>query len=154
MIKGGQQFFSNYLSAFKDTVDKLTELVDLTEQIVPKYAVLSNNVKYEVDKLGAELISIDNTNPNRRLLISNVSGKIKIGLYIKGTSTSMDIYINGVKRNRIYEVNNTAYKLYEVETIVLEGDEITIQNAETSKFNYINKIIVSYDLAQKPEMLI
>lgn len=164
--KGGQQFFSNYLKAFKETVDRQTDIVTKLENIytkmdelVPKYAMASNVVR--------KTKTINRTMNNQDSIIENLTsflnGEIKIAVTGKGATIGggfrVEYFKNGVSVASSDLIDTTTTKTVETVIGVVEGDEIILKTSAlggggAGKTITVESIQIKYDLIPKPDIVI
>lgn len=159
-LKGGQQFFSNYLRAFGETVDKQTEIVDSLTQIyirlndaVPKYAQVSDNIQ----KTDNVVVSKNGDAAILKSLKMFISGQIRFKIdasQVGPVSSQISVKVNGV--NIMSSSFFTGSKLITFDVPIEEGDLIllTTDGSGIGNITNINKIDLCYDLNNKPDVVI
>lgn len=148
-LKGGQQFFSNYLKSFKETVDKQTEIVGKIDavlakmnELVPKFAMPSSAYK--------GTIGVDGTIKSKEVTMF-INGSIRIKVTGKGLKTGTNDV--AVKDGDVVYINltssTTGGKYYGVYVNgVKSGTDILIVGEGTE--SEISKIEVGFTLIDKP----
>lgn len=163
-LKGGQQFFSNYLKSFRDTVDKQAEIVAAIEsvygkltEIVPKFASPSNTTQYQK--------TYGTTTAGKPI---NQTTEIKIKMYVdgiiritgalyntsSGTGLKLEIMINGVKYGQVLNTVQNGRQNFTIDVPVSEGDEVSFKDMGTV-YDYLRleNYQIKYTLNTKPNQM-
>lgn len=141
MSNGSMQFLGRQLSeqaqALALLVEKMQEVINSVDNVVPKFAIASDNIKYSKE------INVTNSS-QYQLLLSQISGVLRVKNNSE-YSVSITIIKNGV--TTIDTIAKNGYG----DLQVIEGDEIKIV---TNGYPRLVKVDICYDLADKPDIII
>lgn len=145
-LKGGQQFFSNYLKAFGETVNKLTELVKINEELIPRYSNVSDNTHF------TSSVPRHNIGGYPLEVVSNMDGFIRIKYKVKNniaSALSFKIQVNGVDvLTQSVGANGILNNHKDVQ--IENGDIIKITSTGSSIT--LEEYSICYDLIKKPDL--
>lgn len=153
-LKGGQQFFSNYLRSFRDIVGKLSDISIKVNELVPKFSMASDNIQI-VKNYGETRVS---TSSLLEKFYSYLGGNIRIAVEAKNYSASanIEILINGVVYGKSAIATGTEYSFLVIDIPVKEEDLVEcrfVQNGASGDI-YKRKFEIRYDLVEKPSIAI
>lgn len=141
-LKGGQQFFSNYLKAFRETVDKLTEIQLKIEKIIPKFVVASENIKLEKDYTS----KLQDVRLDPVEIMLYVNGNVTVEFFCTNMG-NYQIIRNGVV---VYSNYASASTVLKTDVAVSEGETLILNTPDTANDHKIKYVKIKYDEIEKP----
>lgn len=146
-MSGSEQFLGRQLAEQAQQlallVDKMGEMVEKQDEIIPKFAISSDNIQLTKD-LGSK--SVNTT--NKYFVIPQINGEIKI-TFQGNFGYGLELKKNGVLvGSGTGDSNNTTFIIK-----VLENDELSFDTG-VSGSSTINIVKVYYDLVSRPTIVL